>query len=206
MSADRPSDPQAETTAAYEAYPAEFDERYTRYFAKFKDYRTQTFLDALNGKRVLDVGSGPGHYATHFRENGCDVCCLDISSAMVDLCRARGLEAVVADMVSMDLGENFDGIWANASLLHLQKADAPRAIERLIAHLKPGGLMFVSFKEGDGEGFETHPDFPGTRRWYARYRLDEAARLFPFPLLLLQAWTTYEGGANPFINLLLRSA
>lgn len=205
MSEESQSDPQAETTAAYEAYPAEFDERFARYFIKFRDQGARKFLDALNGTRVLDVGSGPGRYAEHFRDQGCDVKCLDISPAMIGLCRAKGLEAVVGDMTCMDLGERFDGIWAHASLLHLPKAAAPRAIERLTAHLKPGGVMFVSFKEGESEGFETHPDFPGVKRWYSRYPFDEAARLFVFPLLPILIWKTYENRDNVFINLLLRS-
>lgn len=197
-------DPKTETTAAYEAYPAEFDDRFARYFAKISGKGAQTFLERLPGPRVLDAGSGPGHCAAFFREGGCDVLCLDISPAMAALCREKGLEAVVADMTTMDLDERFDGVWAHASLLHLRKDEAPRAAARLAEHLKPGGLLFASFKEGVGEGFEIHPDFPGVRRWYARYELMEARALFPGSLLPILLWKTTEGADNTFLNFLFR--
>lgn len=57
-------------------------------------------IDELNGflarlekgggsKRVLDLGSGPGHQADYLREHGCEVMCIDLSEEMVAICREK---------------------------------------------------------------------------------------------------------------------
>ena len=45
----------------------------------------------------------------------------------------------------------FDGIWANASLLHIPRADLPAIMARIARALKPGGVWYMSFKYGDHE-------------------------------------------------------
>lgn len=45
----------------------------------------------------------------------------------------------------------FEGIWACASLLHVAAADLPGVIDRLAAHLVPGGALYLSFKRGTSE-------------------------------------------------------
>ena len=47
--------------------------------------------------------------------------------------------------------EEFDGIWACASLLHVPKIEMDEVWRRLINALKPGGAWFMSFKKGQGE-------------------------------------------------------
>lgn len=51
----------------------------------------------------------------------------------------------------MDFREEFDGIWACASLLHVPKAELNDVLQRLKHAAKRGGILFVSLKEGDGE-------------------------------------------------------
>ena len=47
--------------------------------------------------------------------------------------------------------EAFDGIWANASLLHVPRHDLPDIMRRLRSALVPGGVWELSFKLGSGE-------------------------------------------------------
>jgi hypothetical protein len=47
--------------------------------------------------------------------------------------------------------EQFDGIWACASPLHVPRLELPPRMTRLAKALKPGGVMYVSFKYGLGE-------------------------------------------------------
>ena len=46
-------------------------------------------VDAREGKRLLDIGSGPGYVAAAARYRGCEATGIDFAPAMVDL--ARGL-------------------------------------------------------------------------------------------------------------------
>jgi len=50
------------------------------------------------------------------------------------------------------VNEAYDGIWACASLLHLHKEELPDAFNRAHRALKPGGVMYCSFKYGDFMG------------------------------------------------------
>ncbi len=50
--------------------------------------------------------------------------------------------------------QQYDGIWANNSLLHLPKKRLFHSIDKLCRALKPGGVLFMSFKRGNFEGFE----------------------------------------------------
>jgi 2-polyprenyl-3-methyl-5-hydroxy-6-metoxy-1,4-benzoquinol methylase len=47
------------------------------------------------------VGAGPGHDSRYFQEQGLRVLCTDLSPTMVELCKAKGLDARVADFLSL---------------------------------------------------------------------------------------------------------
>ncbi len=47
--------------------------------------------------------------------------------------------------------EHFDGIWACASLLHVPAHSMAKVLEQLGIALKAGGVMYASFKYGQGE-------------------------------------------------------
>ncbi len=51
------------------------------------------------------------------------------------------------------LTRSFDGVWACASLLHVPYAKLTgKSLEKLSRALKPGGILYASFKYGDFEG------------------------------------------------------
>lgn len=50
---------------------------------------TRALLGEVKGKRVLDAGCGPGHYAAWLQEQGAEVVGVDISEKMLDLARKR---------------------------------------------------------------------------------------------------------------------
>jgi hypothetical protein len=47
--------------------------------------------------------------------------------------------------------DEFDAIWACASLLHVPRANMPGVLGKLAGALKVGGLWYASFKWGEGE-------------------------------------------------------
>jgi SAM-dependent methyltransferase len=46
---------------------------------------------------------------------------------------------------------NFDGVFANASLFHVPRQELPRVLQELRATLKPGGVLFSSNPRGRNE-------------------------------------------------------
>lgn len=112
-----------------------------------------------SGARVLEIGSGGGRDALAMEELGLVVRRTDITPGFVELLREQGhdcalLAPLVDDLSSPD--GPYDAVWANASLLHVDRADLPTVLSRLAAVTRPGGLLRASLKEGDGEGWSTH--------------------------------------------------
>ncbi|MFM6850454.1 MAG: class I SAM-dependent methyltransferase [Terrabacter sp.] len=111
------------------------------------------------GARVLEIGSGGGRDALLMEELGLHVRRTDITPGFVALLREQGhacdlLDPLVDDLSSPD-GPH-DAVWANASLLHVERRHLPTVLARLGAVTRAGGLLRVSLKEGEGEGWSTH--------------------------------------------------
>lgn len=105
--------------------------------------------------RILDAGSGSGRDSLAFRLLGHKVEAFDASTAMVAATRDHaGVQARQMRFEEFAWAHPFEGIWACASLLHVAEADLPEVINRLAAHLTPGGALYLSFKLGTGERFK----------------------------------------------------
>lgn len=73
---------------------------------KLRFEETLRGCDPIYGKRVLDVGCGPGHYAVALAQGGAgQILGLDFAPEMLDLARARAEEAGVADRCRFELGD-----------------------------------------------------------------------------------------------------
>ena len=107
----------------------------------------QAFLDLLKQEEkhtLLEVGAGTGIDGLFFQDNGMRVVCTDLSPAMVELCRAKGLEARVSDFLSLDFPPaSFEAIYALNCLLHVPTNDLSAVLDKLHSLLCPGGLFFL---------------------------------------------------------------
>ena len=120
------------------------------------------------GARVLEIGSGGGRDARLMEELGLDVRCTDITPAFVTLLREQGRGCDLIDPLVDDLSSAqgpYDAVWANASLLHVARRDLPTVLARLAAVTRDGGLLRLSVKQGDGEGWSTHGSIRNPRHF-----------------------------------------
>ena len=102
--------------------------------------------------RVLDAGCGSGRDSLAFLEDGFDVTAFDGSSALAELASTlTGLRVLCLPFAELTFASEFDGVWACASLLHLPPGELDDAVARLVHALRPGGILFMSFKQGEGE-------------------------------------------------------
>ena len=118
--------------------------------------------------RVLEIGSGGGRDARRMAELGLDVRRTDITPAFVTLLRQQGHGCDLIDPLVDDLSSSegpYDAVWANASLLHVARRDLPTVLSRLAAVTRDGGLLRLSVKEGDGEGWSTHGSIRNPRHF-----------------------------------------
>jgi len=110
------------------------------------------FLERVpSGGRVLDLGCGPGRDVRAFTRMGYDVTGVDGSAAMVEI--ARGINACpIHQMTFEDIPwrNEFHGIWACASLLHVPPKRISDTLSRLSIALEAQGVLYTSFKTGVG--------------------------------------------------------
>ena len=111
------------------------------------------FIDALQaGAYVLDWGSGPGYLAAEMRARGLRPLCVDASREMVEAARNDyQLDAKQAEFSHLNESEMYDGIWANFSLLHAERAAFFSHISAAATALVPSGVFYVSVKLGKGQ-------------------------------------------------------
>ncbi|WP_420857247.1 class I SAM-dependent DNA methyltransferase [Marivivens marinus] len=104
------------------------------------------------GGRVLDLGCGPATASAHMRAAGFDPDPLDASPEMVALANeTHAISARVGTFDDVDATDEYDGVWANFSLLHAPRADLPRHLSAIHNALKPAGLFHIGMKTGTGE-------------------------------------------------------
>ena len=104
------------------------------------------------GGRILDAGCGSGRDSLYFIRNGYEVEAFDASAEMCQLASGLiGRPVLQKTFEDVDSVSAFDGIWACASLVHVRREHIDAVLQRLCPALKPGGVMFVSFKLRDGE-------------------------------------------------------
>ena len=101
--------------------------------------------------RILDLGCGSGRDAKHFIDLGYEVDAIDASKEMVRLASIKsGLEVRHMTFEQFMPDFQYDGIWACASLLHVEPNDLKKLFVRISKWLNTSGVLYVSFKYGDG--------------------------------------------------------
>lgn len=139
----------------YEAVGGEGSAEFFKKLEDVKETDTETFskhlwgFDQYRGKRVLDIGCGPGWYSVNMAKNGARVVSLDLTENAIFRCRryfkAYGLhgDKVVADAEQLPFKSNsFDGVISNGVLHHAP--DIRKAVEEVYRILKPGGHSTIS--------------------------------------------------------------
>lgn len=118
-------------------------------------------LPGETGLTVLDLGCGTGLSGAAFKDRAAHLCGIDLSPAMIEKARARGVydDLAVGDIES-GLGEAlYDLVVAADTLVYL--GDLELVFAKVVAALKSGGTFLFSVEAMDGDGFELGPK----RRW-----------------------------------------
>ncbi len=113
---------------------------------------TRFLAHVLRGGFILDAGCGSGRDGKSFLEAGYKLQAFDASPAMVFLAEKYLNQKVdLLRFEDLDYKDQFDGIWACASLLHVPRASLNEVFRKLHRSLKNEGVVYVSFKYGNSE-------------------------------------------------------
>lgn len=133
------------------------------------------------GDSVLDVGCGNGTKSKYMLEKGLDVIGIDFSEKMVEIAKRevpKGKFRVLDIKDIEQLKEEFDGVFAQAVLLHFPKKQVKDIIHGLLSKLKPEGYLYIAVKEkppgGQDEETEKKTDFGYSyERFYSYFTMEE---------------------------------
>lgn len=158
---------------------------YERNAARFVESTIEVDMSALHarflaqvpdGGLILDAGCGSGRDSKAFRLAGYRIRAFDASAKIARLA-SEFLQQPVDILSFAEFSERsrYDGIWACASLLHLPESELPDAFVRLWAGLKPGGVVYASFKFGSGERLDGERHFTDADEERLQHWLDGLA-------------------------------
>lgn len=132
-----------------------WDDDYTGFFIQLLDQHA----------KVLDLGCGPGIESKKLAVAGFNVTGFDLSDGLIEIARQQnpGLVFIQGDMRKLPYPEDqFDGVFAKASLLHVPKQDMENVLREVRRILKSKGLLHVAVKEeraGESEAERTESDY-----------------------------------------------
>jgi SAM-dependent methyltransferase len=138
------------TVNYYDAHAPEYCES-TRHL-DLHEVHERFLRELASGAHILDAGCGSGRDTKAFLSRGYQVTAIEASTELARLASVfTNHPSEILLFQNMEFHEEFDGIWACASLLHVPKTEMKDVLERFVRALKPGGVFYMSLKEGEGE-------------------------------------------------------
>jgi SAM-dependent methyltransferase len=168
MSESPDNDPVIISVAAYSANPIAYEEKYATHLLD----RPTRFASLLSpGSHILDLGCGPGRDIRIFSESGHKPIGIELNPAFIEMAGRHGdvIQGDIRNISSIFTPTSFDGVWAQASLVHLQKSEVEKLLRDLKDLLKPDGLIYVCVPAKGESGWLDEND---GRRWYTTWPED----------------------------------
>ena len=194
-------DMQAITLQYYNDHAHEFAEQTQQ--VDFEGIQQEFIKLIPAGGHILDFGCGAGRDSHYFLSRGYQVTALDGSNSLALLAEDYIQQKVVwQSFEEFSAIDDYDGIWACASLLHLPWDILREVVWKLAAALHSEGIFYASFKYGEFAGMRHGRYFTDMteERWQA---LTEGMTAWH----VLKIWVTgdvREGRSDQWLNILCK--
>ena len=100
--------------------------------------------------RILEIGSAFARDAEYVESLGYKVQCTDATQDFVRLMKEKGHDAYLLNVLTDDLGSDWDVIFANCVFLHFTEAEFKLVLNKIKKALRPGGILGFAVKRGEG--------------------------------------------------------
>lgn len=153
----------------------------------------EPFLKLLtDNPHILDAGCGSGRDSLYFLQNGYKVTAIDASEELSKLASKLIKQSVLNISFQEMVFENeFNGICASASLLHISRNEIDEVLIKIATSLKQYGILYASFK------YHTE-EYAKEGRYFNCYDENSINKLFANnqELNLLKSWISNESRIN----------
>jgi ubiquinone/menaquinone biosynthesis C-methylase UbiE len=114
------------------------------HLSRFREARTLlSWLEPLEGQRLLDVAGGDGYWAERAHRRGAESVCLDLSMAKLQSPYSRSRRVVQGDALRLPFADaTFDSVLSICAIEHF--LDGPAALDEMARVLRPGGHLAMS--------------------------------------------------------------
>ena len=129
-----------------ESYDQWYDTAVGRAYDRLEKRAVEGMLPSpIDGRRLLEVGCGTGHWSRFFAERGFLVTGIDLSSGMIRGACAKAIpeaDFLVADAVALPFGDGEFDVAAAITVLEFV-ADPEGAMKEMVRCVRRGGLLVV---------------------------------------------------------------
>ena len=154
-----------------------YNQNAEEYFNKTVNVSMQSIYEQFEaylkpGDKVLDLGCGSGRDSKYFLSRGYEVVSVDGS---IEMCRLAGeylnKEVRNISINELDYVDEFNAVWACASLLHVDMEAINDILHQIKKSFKEKGVLYASWKYGDGVRIDN-------QKYYADYDEERIKKLF----------------------------
>lgn len=138
----------------------------------------EEFCGLVKNGLILDAGCGAGRDSREFQNRGFKVVGVDISSGLLAIAKNTylGIDFIKGNLLNLPFKDAiFKGIWAHASLVHLEnKKEVEKALQEFYRLLENQGIIHILVKKRKGRKYCITTDkISGEKRFFQYFDKNE---------------------------------
>ena len=154
--------------------------------------------------RIMDLGCGCGRDSRYFVGKGYDVIAVDPSSEMCKITKdIAGVATYTMKAEDLSFENDFDAVWACASLLHVERENQIAVLHKICRALRKDGIVYISWKYGTQDRHEKGRSYTDFDEKELNYILMETPNM-----MIIKSWLTTDVRPDRtdqrWLNVLLR--
>ncbi|WP_243389526.1 class I SAM-dependent methyltransferase [Flavobacterium cyanobacteriorum] len=132
----------------------------------------------VQNAKILELGCGPGNISKYLlnKRKDFDLLGIDVAPNMIELAKINNPNGQFLQMDIRNINEikgKFDGIISGFVLPYISHLDSNKFLNDCYELLNEGGLLYLSFVEGDPDKSDYKTASTGDRSFFYYYNLDE---------------------------------